>query len=418
MTRATGDLPTVFLHIGTPKSGTTYLQSRLDANRQRAADEGLMWPGPRWGVQVEAVRELRALEEDASLPADGPWMRLVDAVHAWDGPRALISMEWMAGCSPSQVAAAVQSLAPARVEVVCTTRDLLRMFVAQWQEMTKNCRPWSWQQFVDEMVGETPGLASRRFWLQQDVPVILERWGQQVPFDRFHVVTVPPSGADPEVLWERFCTVLGIDGTSFEQPPRTNESIGVVSASLMHRVNLVALEQGLDRVDYQRVLHRRFAEEVLAPRRGSEASIAVSPEVDAWIRTRAIKQVDDIRALGLHVVGDLDELIPGEALQGREPSDVSDSELLDTAVEAIVTFAMAQDAVVKRLREENRTLRQHLQRLRKHHPESSPEDPDAGETPIARSVPDRAIAKSRGLARRMRSGLASVVRGRSDRSRR
>ena len=292
---------------------------------------------------VEAVRELRQLEPGARLDPEGPWMRLVESALAWQGPRVVISMEWMAGCTPAQVEAAVQSLQPARIEVICTTRDLLRMFVAQWQEMTKNCRPWGWQQFVDEVVGDTPGPASRRFWAQQDVPMILQRWAEHVPWDRFHLVTVPPQGADPEVLWDRFCSVLEVDGTAFEQPPRNNESIGVVSASLMHRVNLVAIAEGMDRVEYQRVLHRRLADEVLAPRRGQEAPIAVSPEVDAWIRTRAQQQVDDIRKLDLHVVGDLDELLPGKPLEGREPSDVSDSELLDTCVEAIVKMARAQD---------------------------------------------------------------------------
>jgi len=51
-----GSFPTIYLHIGTPKSGTTYLQSRMEANRERAREQGLLWPGPRWGVQVEAVR--------------------------------------------------------------------------------------------------------------------------------------------------------------------------------------------------------------------------------------------------------------------------------------------------------------------------------------------------------------------------
>jgi hypothetical protein len=415
MTQTADGPSTVYLHIGTPKSGTTYLQSRLDVNRKRAAKQGLMWPGPRWGVQVEAVRELRGLETDASLAPTGPWMSLVDAVHAWQGPKALISMEWMAGCSSSQIAAAVESLAPARVEIICTSRDLLRMFVAQWQEMTKNCRPWSWQQFVEEMVGDTPGLASQRFWTQQDVPVILSRWAEQVPWDRFHLVTVPQPGAGSEVLWERFCSVLGLDGSTFEQPPRTNESIGVVSASLMHRVNLVALERKVDRVDYQRVLHRRVADEVLAPLREREGPIAVSSDVDAWIRKRAVEHVNDLRALDLHVVGDLDDLLPGEPLEGREPSDVSDTELLDTAVEALVSFALAQDATAKALREENRLLRQQLQRRGKRsrgddEPAATVADPSTpGAAAGARVTHEKLGGKARTLAHQARSRLRRLV---------
>jgi hypothetical protein len=410
MSRTEADLPTVFLHIGTPKSGTTYLQSRLDTDRGRAAEQGLLWPGPRWGVMVEAVRDLRLLEPGGRLDPEGPWMRLVDSALAWTGSRVLISMEWMAGCTSAQVEAAVRSLQPARVEVICTSRDLLRMFVAQWQEMTKNCRPWSWQQFVNEVVGELPGPASERFWAQQDVPVILQRWAEYIPWDRFHLVTVPPPGSDPNVLWDRFCSVLAIDGTEFEQPERVNESLGVVSASLMHRVNLVAIAEGLDRVAYQRVLHHRLADEVLAPWRDREAPIAVSPEVDAWIRARAQRQVNDLRKLDVHVVGDLDELLPGHRLEGREPSDVSDSELLDTCVEALVTFAMTQDVVTRQLREENRMLRQRSGR------KGSGKNRPAGDAKRTDDDPrsDGLSRKAQRLARRSTSRLAKAVRRHED----
>jgi hypothetical protein len=409
MSQTEADLPTVFLHIGTPKSGTTYLQSRLDTDRGRAAEQGLLWPGPRWGVMVEAVRDLRLIEPGRSLDPEGPWMRLVDSALAWTGSRVLISMEWMAGCTSAQVGAAVRSLQPARVEVICTSRDLLRMFVAQWQEMTKNCRPWSWQQFVNEVVGEMPGPASERFWAQQDVPVILQRWAEHLPWDRFHLVTVPPQGSDPNVLWDRFCSVLAIDGTEFEQPQRVNESIGVVSASLMHRVNLVAIAEGLDRVAYQRVLHHRLADEVLAPWRDREAPIAVSPEVDAWIRARAQQQVDDIRKLDVHVVGDLDELLPGQPLEGREPSDVTDGELLDACVEALVTFAMTQDAVTRQLREENRMLRQRGGR------KGSGKNPTAVDAKRTDDQPDDGLSrKAQRLARRSTSRLAKAVRRQED----
>jgi len=347
----------VYLHIGTPKSGTTYLQTRFEVNQDRAGQQGLFWPGPRWGEHVEAVRDLRTLKGKRLDPA-GPWMRLVDSIRAAPGPRALISMEWMSGFTPTEVEVAVRSLAPARVEVICTCRDLLRTFVAQWQEMTKNCRPWSWQQFVDEMLSRDGGAASLQFWRQQDVPKILERWASSVPLDQIHLVTLPRRGADPEVLWHRFCSILGIDGSGFEQPPSVNESLGVVSANLMRRANLVAIDQSMDRIQYQRVLHRRLADSILAPHRDQEASIAVSPDVDRWIRDQAEQQIQAIARLGARLVGDLEELVPGEPLTGRDPSDVSDSELLELSVEAMVKLAMDLYEANRRLREQNRRLRE------------------------------------------------------------
>lgn len=406
MTRTEGDLPTIFLHIGTPKSGTTYLQSRLDANRELAAAQGLLWPGPRWGVQVEAVRELREVKEGTSLDPDGLWMTLVRSVHSWTGPRALISMEWLAGCTPTQVQIAMESLAPARVEVVCTTRDLLRMFVAQWQEMAKNCRPWSWSQFVEEVVGERPGPASERFWRQQDIPAILQMWARHNPWDRFHLITLPPQGSNPEVLWERFSSVIQIDGSSFEQPVRNNEAIGVVSAALMHRVGLVAREHDVSWLDCQRLYHRGVADEILAPRRGLEAPIAVSPEADAWLRARSQRLVDDIAQLEVHVVGDLQDLLPGPMLEGREPDEVTDSEMLETAIETIVALAISHDDTIRRLREDNRALRERLRRLRSGGPDEPPSEGAEGPASSARrSLPRRAVSRLARRVRRTRDGI-------------
>lgn len=359
------DRPTVFLHIGTPKSGTTYLQSRFQQNHEAALEQGLLWPGPGWGAHVEAVRDLRQVARPMGPPADGPWMTMAARAREWDGPKVLISMEWLTGASPHQVHAAVKSLRPARVEVVCTARDLLRSFPAQWQEMTKNRHEWGWRQFVDEILSDDPdGPARERFWNQQDVPAVLRKWAREVPWDQIHLVTVPAPGADRELLWNRFCSVLGIDGSGFAQPQKANVSIGVVSAALMHRVNLAALRQGTAFQDYQRIFHLQLADRVLAPRRGGEGGFGVSPEVDAWIRRRAEVLVADLRTLDLDVVGDLDELLPGEPLSGREPDSVSDAELLETGVHALVGLAMSQYEKLREAREINQELRRRLARLR------------------------------------------------------
>lgn len=331
--------PTVFLHVGTPKSGTTHLQARMSANREQAERQGLLWPGPARRVQVEAVRDLLSLEAGGSLAPDGPWSRLATTLRAWSGPRALISMEWLGESTPAQAEAAVRSVAPAPVEIVVTARDLLRTFVAQWQEMTKNYRPWTWAQFVEEMTKTGSGPAHSAFWRQQDLPAVLRTWSAVVPAHRIHLVTVPAQESDPDLLWRRFCFAVGLDGSTFTSPGPRNESLGAVSAVLMQRINVAALASGVDHATYQRTLHKAVARRVLASYRGREQSIAVSAEVDAWIRERAESLVDDVRRLDLQVVGDLADLLPGPALLGIEPADVGDAELLETCIRALVDLS-------------------------------------------------------------------------------
>ena len=352
---------TVYLHIGTPKSGTTYVQSRLEANHQLAADQGVLWPGPGWGRQVRAVDELRRLPQGAALPAGGEWARIVEEVHAWSGGTAVISMEWMAGLTPHQLRMAMRSLRPSRVEVICTVRDLLRTVVAHWQETTKNYRTWSWEEFVRELVDEdADGPARRVFWRHQDVPAIIRRWAShsEVPLERFHVVTVPPQGADREILWDRFCSVVGLEGADFQPPANTNSSLGVVSSTLMHHVNLAATRQEVAHTSYKAVLHRRLAREILAVHRPQEAPISVDERTEAWVRQRAVRLIQELGDSGVNIVGDLEELAPGPVTSGRMPTDVSDTELLELCADALVALGISQHQEIAALRADNRRLRE------------------------------------------------------------
>jgi hypothetical protein len=261
-------------------------------------------------------------------------------------------MEWMASCTPHQVAAAVESLSPARVEVICTARDLVRSFVAQGQEMARNYRPWSWGTLVDEVRNEKDGRAANTFWRQQNVPVILRRWLEVVPADRVHLVTVPPAGADPGVLWERFCAVVGVDGSSFAAPRTDNASLGVVSTVLMQRLNNVARAQGVTPSVYSEVLHTSLGDRILGPRRKSEGPIGITEDMDQYLRDRADAMVADLRDLDVHLVGEWEDLVPTKRPDGRRPEDVTDEELLQLSLEALVALGVSQSEEIHRLQAE------------------------------------------------------------------
>lgn len=342
--------PTVYLHVGTPKSGTTYLQSRFVVNHRRAAAQGLLWPGPSWERHVAAARELRRLPDGEQPSRGGPWDKIAQEALGWGGESVLLSMEWLVRLGPHQARAAVDSLRPARVEVICTARDLLRSFVAQGQEMAKNYRTWPWSRIVDEVLGDQGGPAHRTFWRQQDLSTILRRWSDVVGAERTHLVTVPPPGAAPEVLWDRFCAVLGIDGSGFAQPERANESLGVVSTVLMQRLNVVAAAQGLPHPVYDRALRHGVAVDVLGPRRTQEEPIGVSEELEAFLRDRAGRMVKDLQGLGVQLHGDWADLLPRQPGPGRRPEEVTEAELLELALESLAALAVSSSEEIDRLR--------------------------------------------------------------------
>jgi hypothetical protein len=337
----------VFLHIGAPKSGTSYIQALLGTNRETLASHGVLWPGPSWGVQVAAVKELRQLKSGQSLEPRGRWMKLAASIKEWGGRCAVVSMEWLINLHPHQFGAAVASLEPCRVEVVCTGRDLVRTVPASWQEAMQNGRTWSWEEFLDGVTAADPDstVPGKAFWRMQDLPSIVRRWSRVVPLDRIHLVTVPPAGAEPRLLWTRFCELLDLDPAAFEQPQRSNESLGVASAQLMWHINQRMAQRQLSRVSYRPLLKRHLSKSVLVSRKA-----------------------DELDALDLHVVGDLDDLVcqpPADI--GQRPDDVPAAELLEVALDgfaglaahAAETGASEQDEV-RQLRRTVRALERRL----------------------------------------------------------
>ena len=69
----------VFLHVGAPKSGTTFLQTVLWDNRKRLADNGVLVPGRTlfdFNRAATAVRKVDARHKGANSPG-ATWRRML-----------------------------------------------------------------------------------------------------------------------------------------------------------------------------------------------------------------------------------------------------------------------------------------------------------------------------------------------------
>ncbi|MBS46000.1 MAG: hypothetical protein CMH83_23060 [Nocardioides sp.] len=180
----------VVLHVGMPKSGTTYLQGRLRRNAGALAEHGVTVrrrperPGGRggWDVVFRGALDLAGVGPGRGKDfTEGRWDLLLAHLADLEGT-VVASDEAFSRADDEAVARAVEDLragGDADVEVVVTVRDLART----------------------------------------------------------HVVTVPAVGADPGLLWRRFCRVAGVAGVdpevAPEPPPRGNESVGPVEAQVL-----------------------------------------------------------------------------------------------------------------------------------------------------------------------------------------
>lgn len=331
-----GRQPTVYLHIGIAKTGTTYLQGLMWHNRRLLERHGLLYPGDLPGDHFRASVDLRqkpfAGEESTYVP--GAWDAVAAAaVSAPD--RAVISHETLTRTRVEQVRRAADSLRSAgELHAVVTVRDLARQLPAVWQEQVKNRGTVSYERFLRD-VGERPeSNQHRHFWEAQDVLDVLERWSAAVPPERVHVVTVPQPGSVSGLLWERFASVIGVDPTLVDTDvPVSNVSLGVAEAELLRRMN-PQLRERLDWPAYERQIKVGLAAR-LAAREGS-TRLAVPADRRAWVSERSEQMIAGLRAGGYDVVGDLDELRP--VFDDRTvvmPGDIPPDELLQIAAECV-----------------------------------------------------------------------------------
>lgn len=343
-----------YLHVGTPKSGTTYVQAILAANKaELARREGLLFPGHRWADQVDAARDVLSFDPhgESSASVAGAWGRLVDEIAGWHGA-AVVSMEWLGSVDLPRARRMVESLAPAQVEVVLTVRDLGRTIPAAWQEFVQNWEIWSWEEFL-ESVGEEDRFstaAGRLFWTQQDLGRMLSVWTQLLPAEQIHVVTLPPAGQDPGALATRFGQVLGVDMARYDtKGGGRNESLGLESTLLVHRLNLLSREQQMSWSVYDREIKQRLCKRGLSQRKAREHALAVPEEHRTWVSARAQDQVASIRAAGVNVIGDLDDLAPVYAA-GVQPSDIPVEAILEAALHGLAFDARSHAGTRAKLR--------------------------------------------------------------------
>jgi hypothetical protein len=342
----------LFLHVGTIKSATTYLQAICDDNAAALADRGLLWLGA--AANFSAVADLYGTARPDEYGAGAVrWSTLVDAIDSHDGD-ALVSNELLSLRSPKKVGLLFRSLPSAPTQVVITARDFARVTVSQWQERARHQPTGSWPEFIARLTAAESrhDLEVAWFWRRQDLPRLAEVWGAHVGVDNVTVVTVPPRGSaagadDPaDDLRARFFGVVGVaDAASLEVPPLAeNPALGARSVELVRRI-----QHRLDDVERARlhlVLKYIVTRRALADLARDEPALALTGEQLAWAGAQAVEMGDRLRALGVRVVGNLDDLTPRDVPTASvEPP--SDGELLDAAVDALIGVADAADDLAR-----------------------------------------------------------------------
>jgi len=319
----------VLIHVGAPKTGTSYLESIIWGQRARLEADGIWMPGRGRAAHDALMGEVRGGVWRHANPA-WTWQKVADEARRRDDV-VLVSKEMLSGATAEEATIATGPLRDEEVHIIVTARQLAASLPSSWQQAVKARMRVPFGQWL-AAVRRNPG---HGFWRHQDPISIAQRWAPGFPPERVHVITMPPDSSDPTALWRRFASVIGVDPDSYEAPEKPrNESLGAVEIELLRRVN-VGLGDALPMRDpYLDNVRAHLTRPVLL-RRPDKVKFGVGAEYADWLVERADQTIRELGDYGCQIIGDLEDLRPRHELGLPSPDEVSEADIAALAVEAL-----------------------------------------------------------------------------------
>lgn len=335
--------PRLFVHIGAPKTGTSYIQSLVWAGKRDFKQIGVLVPGKRQKAHFAAGGDLAGdtgddyIEQVGRERRPGAWDRFAGRIRESDAPTVVFTDERLAR-SPRAAAHRLADLAGAReIHVIYTVRAFDLTMPSAWQTYVKHGGTSSLEEWLDSVLGSDEGArAHGHFWRSHDIAAVLERWSAAIDGPtRAHIVTVPRSASDPSVLWRRFAATIGLPSDPPEAAARSNEALDHAQVEALRRLN-VRLGETMPPGTRRRVVRNMLATKVmgrLAEGHRAELPARYRPAVTSL----TAKTVSAIESGGWNIVGDITDLrVDTTPTEPEVPNEVAIAAATEATLAALV----------------------------------------------------------------------------------
>jgi hypothetical protein len=322
----------VYLHVGAPKTGTTYVQDLLWKNRDALREGGLYVPGERQLDHFHFERDVRDDPQPVDHPEErweGKLDRMADEISAEGAAASVISAERLCAATPRQVAKVMDRFCDFDVRVIYGTRDLASLLCSEWQESVKFGNRRTFHEWLDDMRAHD---GREWFWKANAIESVLENWSYGDP-NRVCVVTFPPPGAPVDEVWTRFAEALGWGEPVETVDRRPNESLGLVEATLVSRIQ-GRIPAGIPYARRLAIMRAEVAGRILA-QRDHPLPILIPQSHRGWIADDTQTRIDYLEKSGFGIVGELADLVDSDSRFGDATADGHEREMLDASVDVI-----------------------------------------------------------------------------------
>lgn len=304
---------TRLLHIGIPKSGTTYMQRAAATRREELLAHGVRYPGQATSHRLPI---LALMGEEVGWggvevsPDMQRWARLMSEVEAERERRIYLSNEVASLSNDEQAARFADALGP-DMHVLITLRGYTSLLASNWQQRVKTGSQLSFDRWLTNVLAEddvTNGDAKRL-----DYSVVVERWIRVAGAERVTVIIADK--ARPSLLTDALSDLLGIPrdvlDVSGAAGYSANRSMSLPEVEMVRALNAIVRRQGRSNWAQYSMLVRNGATARMLQMRspGRNEPGVVLP---AWAAERAEPRArahrDAVAASGCRIIGDLDAL--------------------------------------------------------------------------------------------------------------
>ncbi|GAB4083714.1 hypothetical protein GCM10028784_03440 [Myceligenerans cantabricum] len=336
------------IHIGMPKSGSTAIQEAARGARAALQEHGALYPG-------EDVNHIKAASwltdiPIKHLPDPGPrrqwWDRIKQDIDAAGDKRVLFSYEGICWADIDGARHTVENM-DGPLHGLLVLRNLGSFAPSRWQQIIKSGRVQGYHEFLreafssaDPAEGVSPGLH------RSDGYSLPARWAEVLGPENLTVVVLEKS--HPDRLLSTVEQMLGLPERLLLDVPKgagANRGLTATESALIVELNRRVLgEWNAARPDHRRLVFNGAVPRLVNARvPGPDEHRIGTPR---WALEAAADVgkllADDVRASGVRVIGDLDELSRVGTGVEDEPAVLPETIPTDIALEALAgMFASA-----------------------------------------------------------------------------
>lgn len=308
----------VLLHVGMPKTGTSALQHASARSRKELLANGVRYPGHQQNHSRASFAVARRRRGWGSGPGKAPvqpissWHDLVNEVQAERERRVLVSHEYFAE-HPVPVCERVVNDLGRDVHVVFTMRNQAALLSSTWQQYLKDGVTLTYEEWLRAVLDDPDRTRFRTFHRRTALAHLVEKWSQIVGPEKVNVVVLDKDR--PEILFDSFESLLELPAGLLANVKlggkQANRSMSAAEAEYVRRMNFEL--RGNEDVTWTefRSFYRLGAIARLLESRspGPDEPRIVPPRWAAErVSERAAQEAERIAALGVRVIGSLDQL--------------------------------------------------------------------------------------------------------------